>query len=177
MADTFAHIGDNLLDVEVVAKNRHGLMMDSLESYTNAIVLLGYFSQFRDYRSDFDCLNQKVIEHRTNLVKRFQDILTVEATNIFKKVLVSPTKTSWFGQGIHKFKKVKNYSMYYYRRKMLVMMENESVNLSEMSKLIHGIVFLDGYYDIYDDTIAFFMKSNERFEKLMKKNFTEFIHL
>lgn len=173
----FENICDDLLDKNVVKENRYQYMIQSFDSYKKAIALLGYFSQLRDFHTEYEQLTTKIFSHRKELLFRYKDLLTEEHNDIFKQLLISPTKTEFYTQGIHKYRKVKNYSTYYYRRKLYISMENETIDMVDMKRLIETIVSLDKYYDIYDETISFFMKTSDRFEQLMKKHFPDFIHL
>lgn len=170
-------ICDNLIDHSYVRQNRQQRMIQSYESYKKADMLLGYFSQLRDYASEYECLIKKVFLHRKQLMSRYKDLLTDEYNDIFKKLLISPTKTEWYIHGINKYKKVKNYSTYYYRRNLYIALENETIDIVELKKLIETIVYLDKYYDIYEETINFFMLTSDRFEQLMRMHFTDYIHL
>ena len=170
-------ICDTLIDYELVFNVRYQHMNESFEDYKRADMLLGYFSQLRDYTFEYECLTNKVLAHRRDLMSRYKDLLIDQYNSIFKQLLISPTKTEWYQQGINKYKKVKNYSTYYYRRKLYVVLENEVIDMVELHKLIDTIVSLDKYYDIYDETINFFMITSDRFETIMRKNFSEYIHL
>ena len=170
-------ICDNLIDHGYIRNKQHQSFIESFESYKKANMLLGYFSQLRDYSSEHDSLIEKVLSQRRDMTTRFKTILMNEYSHIFKKLLVSPTKTEWYIKGINKYKKIKNYSTYYYRRKLYIALEQEIVDLGEMKKLIETIVSLDKYYDIYDETINFFMLTSDRFEQLMRRNFIDYIHL
>lgn len=170
-------IGDILVDQNAVKEGRHRHMVESFESYKKANILLGYFSQLKDYAVEYDQLTVKVFDHRREVLKRYADILTEEYNFIFKQLLVPPTKTEWYRQGINKYKKVKDYSMYYYRRQLYISLEEDTINLIHMKDLIRTIVILDKYYDIYDETINFFMSTSSKFEDIMKKHFTDYIHL
>lgn len=170
-------ICDNLIDQSYVDQNRHRCMMESYESYKRADMLLGYFSQLRDYTVEYERLTTKVFNHRKDLMTKYKDLLTDGYTDIFKQLLISPTKTEWYKQGIYKYKKVKNYSTYYYRRKLYISLENETTDLIEMKSIIETIISLDKYYDIYEETINFFMRTSDRFEQLMRRYFSDSIHL
>ncbi len=170
-------IGDTLIDLNVVEQERVRLMLDSFESYKKAVSLLGYFSQLKDYSSEYDNLHDKVYQHRNALLSRYKDMLTERYNHIFKLLLVPPDRTEWYFQGIHKYKKVKQYSAYYYHRQIYVALESSDVDLNKIRNIIQTIVVLDKYYDIYDETIGFFMTTSSNFEELMKKKFPDYVHL
>ena len=175
--NSIEYICDNLIDYEYVSKKRMQCFMDDYESYKKSNMLLGYFSQLRDYSVEYTTLTEKVLSQRRDITMRYKNILTDKCSHIFKLLLVSPTKTEWYTQGINKYKKVKNYSTYYYRRSLYVALEDEIVDIQEIKKIIEAIVSLDKYYDIYDETINFFMLTSDRFEQLMKRHFVDYIYL
>lgn len=170
-------ICDNLIDRNVVNQGRYDILKGSFESYKKANSLLGYFSQLRDYNAEYERLLKKVLQHRKDLLRRYKDDLTDECGQIFKQLLISPLKTEWYIQGIHKFRKVKNYSTYYYRRQLYVLIENHEFDLKEMKRLLENIIALDKYYDIYEETIGFFMTTSDMFEQAMRRHFPDRIHL
>lgn len=171
------HICDNLIDHNYVEKVRYQRMNESFEAYKQANMLLGYFSQLRDFTFEYECLTKKVIDHRREILIRYKDMLLGQYNSVFKQLLVSPIRTGWYIQGVNKYKKVKNYTTYYYRRKLYVALESDTTNMIEIKKIIETIVSLDKYYDIYDETINFFMIISDKFEQIMKKHFSEHIHL
>lgn len=170
-------IGDTLIDHDAVARAHLKLMRESYESYKRANVLLGYFSQLRDYRKEYECLSIKVLNHRQEFLERYRTLLMKSGADIFKHMLITPATTEWHQQGINKYKKVKNYSTYYYRRKLYIALEAVSIDKASLKKIIDTIILLDKYYDIYDETIGFFMQTSARFEQLMRQHFSDCIHL
>ncbi len=173
-------IGDTLVDQDLIREYyspEGGTLTESFESYKRANSLLGYFSQLRDYQIEYDRLQTKVLEHRREILSKYKHLLTHEHQDICKQLLIPPSSTPWYSQGIHKYKKVKNYSVYYYRRKLYIVLEQESINTKVLRKLIDTIISVDKYYEIYDDTIAHFMKISDRFEQIMRKHFSDSIHL
>ncbi len=175
-SDELNNICDNLVDIRAVAKTRNDHMLESYESYKKAVALLGYFSQLNDYNNEYDELSTKIFYHRKDLLVRYKDILTNEHSDIFKQLLLAPKNTDSYRQGVNKYKKVKNYTTYYYRRKIYIALEDETMNLKQMKKIIETIVILDKYYDIYEETVSYFMKTSDRFEKIMRNHFSEHIH-
>lgn len=173
----FQSICDNLIDIAFVKNARIHQMHQSYDTYQNANMLMGYFSQLRDFNSEYESLTEKVSIHRSELMKRYKDILTDEYGDKFKQLLISPTKTEWYRQGIHKYNKVKNYSTYYYRRAIYIELESVSINVQNLKKIIKTIELLDRYYDIYEETIKYFLRTSDRFEQIMRKHFSEYIHL
>ena len=170
-------IGDTLLDVECVKANRTRFMQDAYDTYKNANILLGYFSKLRDYKVEYDDLLEKLISHRKDLFMRYGDLLIDDNESMFKTLLISPINTDWYMQGIHKFAKVKDYTIYYYRRKLYLALEDESIDLKQLKKNIDNIDVLDRYYDIHDETIVHFMTTSSKFESTMRKHFSEYIHI
>ena len=170
-------ICDNLIDYSFVKQSRLEQMNSSYQTYKNANMLMGYFSQLRDFSVEYKSLEEKVSIHRNELMKRYKDILTDDCGDIFKKLLISPTKTEWYRHGIFKYNKVKNYSIYFYRKSIYTELERSSLNISELKQIVKTIEILDKYYDIYNETIRFFMRTSDRFEQIMRKNFSEHIHL
>lgn len=176
MSDILA-IGDTLVDHEKIRESKHRFMMDSFENYKRANSLLGYFSELRDYQDEYDRLSLKVNKYRSELLLRYQDILTSRHPDIFKQILVSPTYTKWYSQGISKYKKVRNYSMYYYRRKIYIALEEDHLDITQIKKIVDTVIALDKYYDIYDETIEYIMKTSSKFDHIMRKYFSECIHI
>lgn len=172
-----AAIGDSLIDQNQLKQSKHRFLVESYESYKRANSLLGYFSELRDYTAEYDRLFVRVLEHRNSILCRYKDVLTSEYPHMFKQLLVSPYFTKWYTQGIHKYKKVKNYSTYYYRRKLYVALEDDRVNVYEIKKIIDTIIALDKYYDIYEETIEYIMKTSSKFDKIMRKHFSDCIHI
>lgn len=170
-------IGDTLIDTEAVLRYKERTMHESYESYSRAVALLGYFSQLHDYRSEYDRLMQKVILHRKEFIDKYKLVLINEHSTKLKQMLIPPTKTDWYNQGINKYNKVKNYSMYYYRRKLYITLEEPAVDVPALKHILDTIISLDKYYDIYEDTIGYFMQISSRFEELMRSQFSDRIHL
>ena len=175
--DNYSFIGDTLIDTEEVSRVRLKFLQEAYQVYKKASTLLGYFSQLRDYDSEYQCLCDKVSHHRKEILTRYKDLLIDNRDKLFKSILVAPSKTEWFIQGIHKYKKVKNYSTYYYRRQFYVLLEQESIDLKDLKKLINTISIIDKYYNIYEETIGFFMQTSTKFEQLMRRHFSDHIHL
>lgn len=174
---SYDKIGDTLIDHQAVKANRTRFMEEAYDTYKNANILLGYFSQLRDYKIEYDKLSDKLVSYRKDLLSRYKDLLIDQHDTIFKQILISPSNTDWYLQGIHKFVKVKNYSIYYYRRKLYLALEDESIDLKQLKKNIDMIDILDRYYDIYDETIIHLMRTSSRFETTMRKHFSEYIHI
>lgn len=175
--DHLQDVCDTLLDKDALKEHNNNQLIQLFESYKTTNVLLGYFSQLRDYKVEYEKLTDKVFKLRKDLLNRYKDNLTGNNTTVFKQLLVSPTNTEWYIQGINKYAKVRNYSTFYYRRKLYVALERDDLDMIEMKKIVEIVVSLDKYYDIYDDIINFFMQTSDRFEQLMRKNFPDFIHL
>ncbi len=169
-------IGDTLIDVEAVQRNQARIMNDSYESYVRAVTLLGYFSQLQDYHHEYTRLLDRVSTHRKEFIDQYKQKLLSDSTKL-KQVLIPPSTSVWFKQGVNKYKKVKNYSIYYYRRKLYITLEEPSINISVLKKIIDTIISLDKYYDIYEETIGFFMQTSARFEEIMRHHFSDCIHL
>ena len=174
--DEFDIIGDILVDANIIKETRNRYLMESYDSYKKANSLLGYFSQLRGYTHEYDSLMGKIMEQRRELLLRYKDILTQDHPDVFKQILIPPIKTEWYHQGMGKYKKVRNYSTYYYRRKLYIILENDAIDLPRLTNIIHTIISLDKYYDIYDEIIAFFMQTSSKFERLMREHFAEHIH-
>ena len=184
MTDSINDTCDNLIDQEAIREYhkkelaiKHKAMMDLYESYKRANEVLGYFSKLSDYTPKYEKFTTTVFSIRTELLTKYKDYLVVKHTTIFKQLLVSPTNTEWYRQGINKYIKIKNYSTFYYRRKIYVALESETIDVRGMRKIIEIVVYLDKYYDIYEDTIKYFMQTSDRFENLMRKNFSDYIYL
>jgi hypothetical protein len=161
-----ASIGDTLIDIEAVRRNQERHMNDSFESYSRATILLGYFSQLRDYNSEYGHLMESVLHHRKEFIDQYK-----------QQMLVAPDKTEWYTQGINKYKKVQNYTMYYYRRQLYIRLEEATINIKTLKRIIDTVITLDKYYDIYDETIGFFMRTSAKFEDIMRQQFSDRIHL
>ncbi len=177
-------IGDTLIDPIVVEQTRVKQMRTSIESYKKANILLGYISQLRDYAIEFESLSTKLMLYRKDILERYRDILiNNQHETIYKALLVPPSTTDWYSCGVHKYKKVKRYSIYYYKNKIektLSAMTNGVCNESsreELRKVLDTIITLDRYYDIYDDTIGFFMNTNTIFDSIMRETFPDRIFL
>jgi hypothetical protein len=169
-------IGDTLIDHHAVDLGRNKLLLYAYESYKRSVVLLGYFSQLRDFDVEYRKLSRKVMTYRHELLEHYKPLLISSHIEMFKQLLMSPAATEWFNQGVNKYKKVKNYSTFYYRRKILITLEL-TVDMSALKKIIDIIVTLDKYYDIYDETIGFFMQTSTPFDNLMRQYFPDCIHL
>lgn len=170
-------IGDSLVDQKILRQSKHRFMIESCESYKRANSLLGFFSELRDYQIEYDRLLKKVLDYRNDILLRYKDILTSEYPELFKQLLASPEFTKWYTLGIHNYMKVKNYSTFYYRRKLYVVLEDNCVNTQEVKKIIDTIITLDRYYDIYEDTIDYIMKTSSKFDRIMKRHFSDCIHI
>lgn len=170
---------DKLVDQESVVEFRHKSMLEAFEAYKNINVLLGYFSQLRDFSNEHGQLLDKIMTQRHALISQYINTLTdnTDDNSIFKQILIAPNNTDWYRQGINKFKKVKDYSLFYYRRKIFTALEAPQIDVESTRNTIKTISELDRYYDIYEDTITHFMRTNERFANLMKRHFSEYIHL
>lgn len=175
--DQYDKIGDTLIDTDAVVASRTRFMREAYDTYKNANILLGYFSQLRDYKIEYDKLASKLVAYRKDLLVRYGDLLVDQHAHMFKELLISVTNTDWFLQGTHKFAKVKDYSVYYYRRKLYLTLEEETIDLKQLKKYIDMIDILDRYYDIYDETIVHLMRTSSRFETTMRKHFSDYIHI
>lgn len=174
---SFNNIGDALVNTDTVYASRSKFMNDAYKLYTKANVLLGYFSQLRDYDTEYQCLLNRVMQNRKDILARYKDLLTKDNIDTFKQLLILPTNNKWYLHGIHKYKKVKNYSVYYYRRKIYVVLEEETTDIKTLKKIIETIILLDKYYDIYEEIIIYFMQTSTKFEQIMRKHFSDHIHL
>ncbi|KAF1333555.1 hypothetical protein FI667_g2565, partial [Globisporangium splendens] len=168
---------DTLVDQAIVTRCKQTYMLESLDVYKRATMLLGYFSQLKDYLSEYNNLHAKVLTRRRDIVDRYQHILVHDYQHIYKQLLVPPTGTDWYAQGVAKYRKVRQYSINYYGLKLHAELENDPVRAADMKKLIETIVMLDMYYEIYDDTISNLMAASVKFEQIMGKQFTEFVQL
>lgn len=170
-------IGDTLINPSVVHHTRIKQLHSSMESYKKANVLLGYFSQLRDYAIEYESLTTKLMLHRKEILTRYRDLLIDSHNDLYKKLLIPPIKNGWYTRGIQKYKKVKSYSIFYYRQKISDAIQMNDTDDATLRKLIDTIITLDRYYDIYDDTIGFFMDTNSKFDQIMKQTFPDRIHL
>lgn len=170
-------ICDRLVDQNAVREYKYKQLIQLFETYKHSTVMLGYFSQLRDYKTEHETLTGKVLKRRKELLLRCKEYLTCGNTTIFKQLLISPTNTEWYLQGINKYKKVKNCSTFHYRRKLYIALESEVIDLTNMKRLLEIVVAIDKFYDIYEDVINFFMRTSDRFEQLMRKHFTDYIQL
>lgn len=170
-------IGDTLINPVVVHQTRIKQLHSSMESYKKANVLLGYFSQLRDYAIEYESLTTKLMLHRKEILSRYKDILVTSHNNIYKKLLIPPLNNDWYTHGIQKYKKVKSYSIFYYRQKISDAIQMNDTNDATLRRIIDTIITLDRYYDIYDDTIGFYMDTNIKFDQIMKQTFPDRIHL
>lgn len=174
--DQFDQIGDTLINLEHVRSSRVEFLQQMFKAYKRASVLLGYLSRLRDYESEYQNLSTKVSAYRKDLLVRYKDLLMDDYETIFKQLLVAPNNTEWFNQGVHKYNKVKSYSTYYYRRNLYIVLEEDELDLDRLKKIIEKIVLLDRYYEIYEETILYFMQTSSRFESIMRKHFPQDIH-
>lgn len=175
--DDFRGIGDNLIDQVQLRQAKYKFMLNSYETYKQANSLLGYFSQLRDYKAEYDKLSMKVSINRNDIVARYKDLLVEDHPHLFKQLLVSPIHTKWYKDGINTYKKVRNYSIYYYRLKLYTLLEDDATNLSKIKKIIDTIIGLDKYYDLYEETAGYIMSTSGKFDKIMKKHFSDCIYL
>lgn len=167
---------DNLIDQDHVNQYHTELMLSVFESYKRATSLLGYFSRLPNYQAEYEILKNKVLAQRRDILDNHKNILITANEDIFKLLLIIPMRTIWYQQGAHKYDKVKNYSLYYYRRKIYIELENETIDLERMGKLIKTIDDLDRYYHIHEEVVGFFMRTSNRFDQMIRTHFSEYIH-
>ncbi len=165
---------DGLIDQPAVDASRHKFMESAIESYQQASVLLGYFSQLKDFDEELEKLNNKLTKHRTKILSSYIDILPQD---YIKSLSVPSKQTKLFQKGIHKYHKVKNYILYDYRRKLYNELEYEDVRIDKIKMLVDTIVRLDKHYDIYEELIVDMQKKNKKFNNIMCKHMTEYIYI
>ena len=174
--NNYDQIGDQLIDPIAVKECRVVFLHKSYDTYKNANVLLGYFSQLAGYTAQYNNLLSKIVQYKQDICTRYKDLLIEEEyQHIFKDLLVSSNHSNWYTEGADKFSKVKNYTIYFYRRKLYILLEDDIINIDDLKKIIDTITSLDRNYDIYDHTLAYFMKTSNRFDTIMKKHFREYI--
>lgn len=169
-------IGDTLIDVEQVKQSKLRFFIEAYDSYKRANSLLGYFSEIKDCRPEYERLYITVNDHRRTILLRYKDVMVSERPFIFKKILVLPTYTKWYNEGISKYKKVRNYSVYYYRRKLYIELE-EDAELLRIKKILDAIIALDKYYDIYNETVEYMMNTSLKFDEIMRMHFSDCIYI
>jgi len=148
----FDELGDTLINYEAVEQARVKYLHESMNTYKQAILLLGYFSQLREYGTEFEDLKTKIMQYRKEILQQYKDILE-QHQDIYKSLLIPPIMSRWFIDGIKKFKHIKKYSIHYYKARINALMP-EASDSKNMGELINTIIGLDRYYDIYDDTFG-----------------------
>lgn len=165
---------DTLLNTSKVSESRTKFMQDDINSYEQASVLLGYFSQLKDFDHELQVLSDKLIRHRTRILASYIDILPQEC---IKSLSIPSDKTKLYQKGIHKYFKVKNYILYDYKGKLYSELSHENKNIDRIKMLVATIVRLDKHYDIYEELIGMLQKNNKVFSDIMKKHMSEYIYI
>lgn len=165
---------DTLLNNSKVNESRAKFMQDDINSYEQASVLLGYFSQLKDFEYELQILSDKLIRHRTRILSSYIDILPQE---YIKSLSIPSNKTKLYQKGIHKYFKVKNYIIYDYKGKLYSELSRENKNIDRIKILVATIVRLDKHYDIYEELIGNLQKNNKAFSDIMKKYMSEYIYI
>lgn len=157
----------------MVAKSRSKFMENAIDSYQQAVVLLGHLSQLKDF-TELQGLIARLTEYRSNILVSYVDILPV---NVIKILSISPQQTTMYRKGICRYYKTRNYIVYSYKQKLYDEMEHEAKSIDKIKSIVDTIVQLDGYYDIYDELIADLQKKNVLFASMMQKHMSEYIYL
>ncbi len=165
---------DNLLNNSKVIESRSKFMQDDINSYEQASILLGYFSQLKDFDHELQLLSEKLMKHRTKILSSYIDILPQEC---IKSLSIPSNKTKLYQKGIHKYFKVKNYILFDYKGKLYSELENDNKNLDKIKMLVATIVRLDKHYDIYEELIGTLQKNNKAFNDIMKRHMSEYIYI
>lgn len=165
---------DTLLNNSKVNESRVKFMQNDINSYEQATILLGYFSQLKDFEEELRVLNEKLMNHRTRILSSYIDILSQEH---IKSLSIPSKKTKLYQKGIHKYFKVKNFILYDYKGKLYSALEDEHKNIDRIKMLVSTIVRLDKHYDIYEELIGTLQKNNKVFSDIMKKYMSEYIYI
>lgn len=164
---------DKLVDQECVRATRLSFMTTAVESYEQATVLLGYFSQLLDFKDELAQLSEKLIAHRSSILEAYADILPPET---IKSLTMPSPQTQLYQKGIHKFHRVKNYMLYHYRQKLYFELELEPKRIGRIREIVSAVCNLDKHYDIYHELIVDLQKKHKDFDQLMYKHLPEFVH-
>lgn len=173
----YDHIADRLIDVGVVNDRRIAFMREAVHDYEKAVSLMGYFSGLTNYQSEYETLSRRTLHHRRSLLALYMTEMTKHQPSRLKQVLCPPDCTQWFRTGVSKYKKIRSYSVFYYRRQLCSSMDRKYLNLDEIRSIITVIISLDKYYHIYEDAINYMMNEQPRFAKVMSDNFPDLIFL
>lgn len=168
------NVCDNLIDKDRVIETRKSFMLKSIESYEQATVLLGYFSQLQDFKMELAQLNYKLTNHRKKILETYIDIMSQET---IKSLTMPSNKNKLYQKGINKFYKVKNYILYHYKQKLYTELESEHKQINNIREIVYTITRLDKHYDIYNELITELQKKNKSFDEIMRKHLTEFIYI
>lgn len=172
--DDLINCCDKLIDHQAVHTSRINFMTNAIESYEHATVLLGYFSQLHDFKTEFDQLSTKLTNHRKTILETYIDILPQE---MIKALSIPSSSTKLYQKGIHKFNNVKDYILYRYRQKLCEEMSISPKRINMIRDIVRAIVRLDKHYDIYHELISNLQKKNEEFDQLMYQHMAEFIYI
>lgn len=164
---------NKLVDQNSLLESKIHFMNKSIESYEQATILLGYFSQLQDFKSELIDLNNKLTNHRKKILETYIDILPQE---IIKSLSIPSINSKLYQKGIHKFYKAKNYIIYHYRQKLYTELESENKQINNIREIVHTIIRLDKHYDIYDELIVDLRQKNKIFDQIMNKHLTEFLY-
>lgn len=168
------NVCDNLIDKDSVLQNRKAFMQKSIDSYEQATVLLGYFSQLQDFKMELAQLNHKLTNHRKMILETYMDILPQDT---IKSLTMPSNKNKLYKKGINKFYKVKNYILYHYKQKLYTELESDHKQINNIREIVYTITRLDKHYDIYHELISELQKKNQVFDEIMRKHLTEFIYI
>lgn len=168
------NVCDNLIDKDSVIETRKSFMSKSIESYEQATMLLGYFSQLQDFKMELAQLNHKLTNHRKKILETYIDIMSQET---IKSLTMPSNKNKLYQKGINKFYKVKNYILYHYKQKLYTELESEHKQINNIREIVYTITRLDKHYDIYNELITDLQKKNKTFDEIMRKHLTEFIYI
>jgi len=155
-------IGDTLVDHNAVRKMRIEHMHSSMDTYDKANILLGYFSQLHEYSAEFESLTGKIMIYRGELLQTYKEVLH-DHQDIYKILLMPPMMTKSYADGVKKFKSIKKYSIYFYKKRVGKLL-NAPLDNTTMGELINTILGLDRYYEIYDETLGAALKNKPQFE-------------
>lgn len=168
------NVCDKLIDNDSVLESRKAFMAKSIDSYEQATVLLGYFSQLQDFKMELAQLNHKLTNHRKKILETYIDIMPQET---IKSLTMPSNKNKLYQKGINKFYKVKNYILYHYKQKLYTELESEHKQINNIREIVYTITRLDKHYDIYPELITELQQKNKAFDEIMRKHLTEFIYI
>ncbi len=171
--DSIINICDSLIDQNYINNCKLELLNKDIKNYENATILLGYFSQLQNFKSEFDRFNTKLINFRKNILNIYVNVLN---TNHIKELSIPSNNNKLYKKGIHKFNKVKNYIVYHYKQKLYNELDLDNKQINKIREIVYTIIKLDKYYNIYKEIIIDFQLKNEIFDEIMKKHLTEFIY-